>query len=184
MVSARGKTPVLRSERLLMRAVCDKDVDDVFEIYSDEKALQYFAREPLRDRAEAERMVAENFAWDEDPAARFWAVCLADSDRMIGSFTLFHISESNRRAEIGYILNRAFWGQGYASEALKRMIEFCFDDLNLARLEADVDPENAGSLKLLDRHGFEREGYLRRRWLIRGTWYDSVMFGLVKPGLD
>lgn len=184
MVSGQDKTPRLRSDRLLMRPACERDIDDVFEIYSDIKALQYFAREPLTDRGQAERMVAENFAWDEDPNARFWAICLSDTDRMIGAFTLFHISERNHRAEIGYILNRAFWGNGYATEALQHMIAYCFGDLGLVRLEADVDPENTGSLNLLDRNGFKREGYFRKRWLIRGQWYDSVMFALIDPDFD
>ena len=103
---------------------------------------------------------------------------------MIGHFVLFNISKVNRRAEVGYILNREFWGRGYASEVLSRMIRYCFETEGMGRLEADVDPENTGSLKLLERHGFEREGYFRKRWYFRGQWLDSVMFGLLKPGLD
>ena len=164
--------------------MCEKDAPGVLEIYSHLRALEYFAREPIRNLEEAQQMVADNLAWDGDANARFWAICLAENDRIIGTFTLFHINEANQRAEVGYILNRSFWGQGYASEALRRMIDHCFGELGLARLEADVDPENEGSLKLLERNGFEREGYFRKRWLIRGNWYDSVMFGLIKPGLD
>jgi RimJ/RimL family protein N-acetyltransferase len=184
MADSADNTPVLTTERLRMRPPCERDVDDVYEIYSDLHALKYFAREPLEDREDAVRMVAENFSMAEDLLARFWAICLKDSDRMIGTFTLFHISENNRRAEVGYILKRAAWGKGYATEALQRMIRHCFDDLELGRLEADVDPQNHGSLSLLDRCGFEREGYFRKRWFIRENWYDSVMFGLINPDLD
>lgn len=183
MAAVVAKTPVLRTPRLLLRPVREDDVEDVYAIYSDVRALEYFAREPLKDLKEAGKMVAENLALDEDKEARFWAICLAESDRMIGTFTLFHISERNRRAEVGYILNRVYWGKGYASEALRRIIEHCFEDLDMARLEADVDPHNAASLALLQRHGFEREGYFRKRWFIREQWYDSVMLGLVRPDL-
>jgi RimJ/RimL family protein N-acetyltransferase len=159
-------------------------VDEVYAIYSDTVALEYFACEPIQSRDEAERMVAGSLVPEIDQKARVWAISLADSERMIGTFTLFHIDEANRRAEVGYILDRSFWGKGFASEALQRMIDHCFVDLGFARLEADVDPENAGSLKLLERHGFEREGYFRKRWLIRGKWYDSVMFGLIRSEPD
>ena len=142
-----AKQPSICSRRLLLRPVQKKDVQAVFDIYSDLEALDYFAREPLLDLAEAKQMVADNLAFDEDANAILWAICLNDDDRMIGTFTLFHISEQNRRAEVGYILNRRFWGNGYASEALGRMIEYCFQDLDMGRLEADVDPENTASLR-------------------------------------
>lgn len=176
--------PRLSTARLVLRPVKDGDVDAVYAIYSDEVALKYFAREPLASREEAELMVTEKLVPDLDDKAMVWAISLARDEQMIGTFTLFHIDLTNRRAEVGYILDRAFWGKGYASEALRKMIDYCFTELGYARLEADVDPKNDGSLKLLEKHGFEREGYFKKRWLIRGKWYDSVMFGLLNPASD
>lgn len=184
MTQAPLELKELSSERLRFRAVNDSDVDDIFQIYSDEKALEYFAREPLKNRDDAMQMVNGNLLPSLDEKALAWAICLADSDRMIGTFTLFHIDLTNRRAEVGYILNRQFWGQGYASEALQRIIRYCFEELEFGRLEADVDPANHGSLKLLERHGFEREGYFKNRWFTREKWFDSVMFGLLNPAID
>lgn len=184
MAAKASETPILHTPRLVLRPVQEGDVADIYAIYSDETALEHFAREPLPDLAAAREMFENNLAFDDDKAAQFWAICLAESDRMIGTFTLFHISETNRRAEVGYILNREFWGKGYASEALNCMIDYCFETLEFGRLEADVDPANAGSLRLLERNGFEREGYFRKRWFVRGKWYDSVMFGLINPGLE
>jgi ribosomal-protein-alanine N-acetyltransferase len=176
--------PRLSTARLVLRPVKDGDVDAVYTIYSDEVALKYFAREPLESRDEAELMVTEKLVPDLDDKAMVWAISLARDEQMIGTFTLFHIDLTNRRAEVGYILDRSFWGKGYASEALRKMIDYCFTELAFARLEADVDPKNDGSLKLLEKHGFEREGYFKKRWLIRGKWYDSVMFGLLNPASD
>ncbi|HKJ15957.1 MAG TPA: GNAT family N-acetyltransferase [Xanthomonadales bacterium] len=184
MSAPASGSPILHTPRLVLRPVQEGDVEDIYAIYSDETALEHFAREPLEDLADAQKMLDDNLAFDEDKAAKFWAICLAESDRMIGTFTLFHISESNRRGEVGYILNREFWGNGYASEALKCMIDYCFDTLEFGRLEADVDPANTGSLRLLERNGFEREGYFRKRWYVRDTWFDSVMFGLINPGIE
>ncbi len=184
MTVKASATPTLHTPRLVLRPVREDDVGDIYTIYSDKVALEHFAREPLPDMAAAREMFEKNLSFDEDKAAQFWAICLADSDRMIGTFTLFHISESNRRAEVGYILNREFWGNGYASEALKCIIDHCFNTLEFGRLEADVDPANTGSLRLLERNGFEREGYFRKRWFVRGEWFDSVMFGLINPKIE
>jgi ribosomal-protein-alanine N-acetyltransferase len=70
---------------------------------------------------------------------------------------------SQRRAELGYILGREHWGRGFAGEAQRRAIDFAFEDLGLHRLEADTHPDNAASLRSLERLGFRREGLLRER---------------------
>jgi RimJ/RimL family protein N-acetyltransferase len=81
---------------------------------------------------------------------------------------------------VGYILDRRHWNKGYMSEAMARMIDHAFNDLNLNRLEADTDPGNTASLALLERFGFRREGLFRQRWLVHGKWHDSVMLGLLR----
>lgn len=184
MVTADKQIPVIETSRLVLRPVQEDDLEDFFEVFSDPVTVEYFAQEPLKTRKEAQALLDEKLQANQHDTKYYLAICLADSGKMIGQFTLFNLSERNRRAEVGYILNRNFWRQGYASEALAAMIEHCFNKTNLARLEADADPENEGSLKLLERHGFEREGYFRKRWYFRDTWYDSVMLGLLKPGLD
>ena len=66
------------------------------------------------------------------------------------------------------------------TEALTAMINYAFSSLGLHRLEADSDDKNAASLALLEKLGFEREGFFRERWLVNETWEDSVMLGLLK----
>jgi RimJ/RimL family protein N-acetyltransferase len=83
------------------------------------------------------------------------------------------------RAEIGYCLHSAHWKQGYMGEALAALIEYAFSVLQLRRLEADVDPANASSLRILERMGFRREGLLRERWNVGGVIADSVILGLL-----
>lgn len=183
MVTANNHIPVIHTARLVLRPVREDDLEDVLEIFSDPETLRHFAQEPLEDLTQAREFLGEKLEGVNKGLRKYWAICLAENDRMIGHFVLFNLSEVNRRAEVGYILNRRFWRNGYASEVLSRMVDHCFETENLGRLEADVDPENTSSLKLLERHGFQREGYFRKRWYFRERWYDSVMFGLLKPGL-
>lgn len=184
MVTVNNDLPVIHTARLKLRPVQKDDLEDFSEIFSDPATVQYFAMEPLDSPEKAEAFLNEKLEANQDETKYYLAICLSGSGKMIGQFTLFNIDKTNRRAEVGYIFNRGYWGQGFASEALAAVIDDCFTNQGFSRLEADVDPENAGSLKLLERHGFEREGYFRKRWYFREKWYDSVMFGLLKPGLE
>ena len=98
---------------------------------------------------------------------------------MIGHCVLFHFNHDNHRAEIGFMMNHDYWRRGLMQQALQAVINFGIEKLGLHRFEADVDPGNTGSLALLEKLGFEREGYFRERWLICGDWKDSVMLGLI-----
>ncbi len=77
------------------------------------------------------------------------------------------------------MLDPARQSRGLAGEAVGAVLAFGFATLNLHRVEADVDPENVASLRLLGRLGFAEEGRFRERWLTFGTWKDSVMLGLL-----
>jgi RimJ/RimL family protein N-acetyltransferase len=74
----------------------------------------------------------------------------------------------------------ALIGNGFAGEAFDLLIRFAFESLDLHPLEADVDPENERSLRLLVRQGFRREGYLRERWHHLSRVHDAVFLGLIR----
>lgn len=109
-----------------------------------------------------------------------WGVALLANDLLIGTVTLFNLDLSNGRAELGYALGRAHWGNGYMQEALQALLSHAFDVLNLRRLEADVDPRNAASIRTLERLGFQREGLLRERWHVNGEIQDAFFYGLLR----
>ena len=99
--------------------------------------------------------------------------------RMIGTCTLHQIHEQNRRAEVGYALGRAYWGNGYMNEAMHALLDHAFRSMKLHRLEADIDPRNEPSARSLERLGFVREGHLRERWIVGGEVSDSALYGLL-----
>jgi [ribosomal protein S5]-alanine N-acetyltransferase len=170
----------LQSGRIRLRPLQLSDAEAMHGIYSDPETMKYWSSEPVSQLADSQALVQQ----DLEAAARrdmvSWAVTLRDDDRAIGKCVLMHHSLANRRAEIGYVLNRAYWGKGLMTEALRALISHAFGALELHRLEADTDPANAGSLRLLERLGFRREGLFRERWLVYGQWQDSVMLGLLR----
>lgn len=91
----------------------------------------------------------------------------------------------NRRAELGFALRRDRWGRGLMTEALPVLLRCGFEKMDLHRVEADVDPRNAASIKQLERLGFRREGYLREGYLrerhhTHGEPRDALFYGLLR----
>ena len=167
---------------LHLRPVNIGDTEALFAILSDPQSMKYWSHTPATDISVAVKTLTEDVESDAKGNSMCWAVTRKGKDEMIGKCILFHFSLANRRAEIGFILNRDYWRQGLMHQALEAVISFAFDTLKLHRLEADTDTENAGSLGLLEKLGFEREGLFRERWLVYDRWDDSVMLGLLNKG--
>jgi ribosomal-protein-alanine N-acetyltransferase len=173
--------PILRTGRLLLRPFEDGDVDALFALFSDAETLRYWSRPPMTARDEASAMIERARAWGAEGSAIGWAVVRGADRRVIGTATLFRIDRTHRRAEIGYMLGRAHWGQGYMREALAAVIGHGFGPLELHRIEADIDPRNAASIRALEHFGFVREAVLRERWRVGGEVSDSLIMALLEP---
>jgi ribosomal-protein-alanine N-acetyltransferase len=172
--------PELETERLLLRPIRMSDSDAFLAIFSDARTMEYWSREPIDNLEEAETLVQQELEWVSAGSCINWGVALQESAQLIGKVVLFNFSEQNHRAEVGYILDRRYWGKGYMSETLACVLAYAFSELELHRIEADTDPENLASLALLERFGFAREGLFRDRWLVHGKWHDSAMYGLLE----
>ena len=172
--------PIITTPRLVLRWTSEDDIDSLFEIFSDPQVMRYWSSGPLTEREAAAALQQEIAESNLNDRFWKWGVALRDSNKLIGTATLFHLDLSNGRAEIGYALGRAYWGNGYMNEALKALIVHAFDVLDLRRLEADVDPRNAPSIRTLERLGFQREGFLRERWHVEGEIQDAFFYGLLR----
>jgi len=173
------KLPTIDAPRVRLRWLEERDLEAMFEIFSDTRSMRFWSMPALTEKEQAvgylER-IAEGFR------ARTlfqWGIERKQDSRIIGTTTLFSLDSGNARAEIGYILASEYWSQGYMQEALTALLRFAFGELKLRRIEADVDPRNASSLKSLDRLGFKQEGLLRERWNVAGEIQDTVYFGLL-----
>ena len=174
-----ARLPTLVAGHVTLRWLEERDVDDLFAIYSNPEVMRYWSRTPYQDRGEAAALVETIHRQFERRELFEWGIVRTSDDRVVGTCTLFNIDQANLRAEIGYVLGRAHWGNGYAQAAVGRLIALAVDECGLQRLEADVDPRNTPSIRVLERHGFQREGLLRERWLVNGEWQDSAMYGLL-----
>lgn len=180
-----GETlPTLDASRVRLRWLTAADAPALYDIFSHPDVARYWSTPAYTELRQAEELVDEIHDFFAAGTLFQWGVAERGTDRVIGTTTLWQIDAGNQRAEIGFALARDRWGQGYMLEALRTFLGWCFDELDLRRIEADVDPGNAGSLRLLERLGFQREGYLRERWNTGGTIQDSVFLGLLARELD
>jgi ribosomal-protein-alanine N-acetyltransferase len=170
----------LSTARLTLRPPRRGDEDDLFALHSDAAVMRYFSEPPWTDPARAGRNVEEDAAAFEREEYFRFAIVLNATQRLIGNCTLFALHPQNRRAEIGYALQSAHWGKGYMNEALGALLSYAFHELDLNRLEADIDPRNAASAHCLMRFGFSKEGLLRERWIVGGEVCDSELYGLLR----
>lgn len=106
------------------------------------------------------------------------AVVARESGTLFGGCGL--IGRGERVHELGYVLNRAWWGRGFATEIVGALLAFGFGELSAHRIYARVAPENAPSSRVLTRHGFRLEGHLRKETLVRGEWQDSLLYAILE----
>ena len=172
----------LSSPRLHLRPLVLADAPFLFALRGDPVVQRYGSAPPWTELQQAVDRIGE---YQRDMAAGL-AVQLAlvrrEDDALIGTCTLFHLDAQCRRAEVGYALVVGAWGRGYANEAVVALLDWGFAQLGLNRVEADIDPRNASSARVLERLGFVREGHLRERWIVGGEVCDSLIYGLLASG--
>jgi RimJ/RimL family protein N-acetyltransferase len=173
--------PTITTSRLRLRWISTDDVDSLFRIFGNPEVMRYWSTPPLPNREAAIELLNDIHDSYNRQVMLKWGVARQVDNVVIGTTTLYNIDLGNRRAEVGYALGREHWGQGYMHEALQALLKYCFETLDLRRLEADVDPRNNPSIQTLERLGFQREGYLRERWEVDGEIQDAFFYGLLRP---
>jgi ribosomal-protein-alanine N-acetyltransferase len=171
--------PELRTPRLLLREFRADDAPALYAVHSDPRVMRYWSFPAWTRMEQAQAKVAAILDERARGAVFVWAVADADSDRVIGSIAAFNLDRAQPRAEVGYSLHADWHGRGLAQEALRAVLGFLVDEVALQRIEADIDPRNAASCRLVERLGFVREGLLRERWHVDGEACDTALYGLL-----
>jgi len=109
------------------------------------------------------------------------AIQIREEPRLIGIIRIGVRSAEHRQGDLGYAVHPDHWGKGYATEALRRILEFGFEELSLERIWATADVRNVASRRVMEKAGMEREGLMRHLLLVRGAWRDSVLYARINP---
>ena len=183
----RLKTPTpprLQGERIVLRGFARADRNALFAVFSDTRVTRYWSHHAWTEIAQAQRYLNSIARGWRDGSLQQWAIADLQTDQAIGSLTFYDIVPSHARAAVGYALHPDHWGKGLAAEAVDLALRHAFDTLGWMRIEADTDPDNAASIRLLERLGFQREGIARERYRLDmgalGQTQDSLLLGLLK----
>lgn len=172
--------PRLETERLLLRPFLPEDVDFVLRHFGDPAVHRYFVdADPITEREEAEDFLRA-YVEPKDATYGRWVVIWKADSIPIGTCGFDRYDARHRRFEINYDLSPAYWGQGITVEALRAMLRYGFERLNLNRVEALVYPENVGSIRVLEKLGFQREGLFRDFFCQGDKFYDHLFFSLLR----
>ncbi|WP_225229408.1 GNAT family N-acetyltransferase [Paenibacillus gallinarum] len=174
--------PILKSDMLVLKKVEEEHVDELFEIYSNDVIFKYCGILPKHNKDTVRKMIG-HFERDFNKQTRVkWGIFAADQqDRLIGIMEMFDLNQKVNMVTIGYFLAEAYWGRGYATEAVRLVLEFLFLHAGINRVQADVMPQNEVSKKVLLKNGFMKEGTLRQAALWSGKGVvDREVFGILK----
>jgi RimJ/RimL family protein N-acetyltransferase len=175
-------TPTLHTERLRLRPFTEADADALFELHSNAYVLRYWDSPPWSEHARAERfIIACGQMADEGTGARL-AMDRVSDGTFLGWCSLTRWNPDYRSASLGYCLDDAAWGHGYATEAAHGLLQWAFDTLDLNRVQAETDTRNQASARVLEKLGFVREGTLREDCVGAGVVSDSWVSGLLRRG--
>ena len=164
--------PELTTKRLVLRRLLKTDYRDMYEYACDQEVTRYLTWEAHPDPHYTLRYLSYIVPKYRSGEFHDWAVISKETHKMIGTCGFTSFSYAHNSAEIGYVLNREYWGHGLACEAIKAVMRIGFMELNLHRIEAKYMIENAQSRRVMEKCGMHFEGYQRESMHIKGNYCD------------
>lgn len=172
---------VIQTERLLLRKPRLEDAPVLFETYaSDPEVTRYLVWKPHKTVQDTYQFISAcEQLWQMGKDLPY-VITFKEDDRLIGMFGLHPM---NLKLEVGYALARPYWGKGYTTEALRRVIGWAFQQPDIYRVQAFCDVENVASARVMEKSGMTREGLLRRYVLhpnISDEPRDAYLYAVVR----
>ncbi|MBQ0139946.1 MAG: GNAT family N-acetyltransferase [Kurthia sp.] len=174
----------LESERCLLKTLTEEDAVLLTKLVTDNKSY-WSIHEPLHSAeyySEKYQLKRIKDSVRQMGMSREYSfgIFLKEKDILVGHISIYSIKRLPfASAFIGYSLDERYTGKGFATEAVKRVTQFAFEDLSLHRIEAYVSPENIASVSVLERSGYQREGLLKKLLFINGRWVDHYLYALI-----
>jgi RimJ/RimL family protein N-acetyltransferase len=172
--------PILETERLILRKMTPDDAEAVFAYASDPEVTRYTAwdtHHTIEDSRAFLELVLGKYRSGGEPD---WGVVYKDDHRFVGTCGFASWEAGHARAELGYVISRGYWGRGLMPEAVRTIIAFGFEKMNLNRVEARCIAENVASARVMEKAGMTYEGTLRRREFIKGAYRDMKLYAILR----
>lgn len=169
----------VHTERLSLRPYRSTDVDASLAYYADPDVARYLLDEPWT-REYAERQVTKRVGRTTiDAPGSALALVVEREGQVVGDLALWPPDATLSRGEIGWVFHPQAAGQGFATEAVRAVLDLAFGHFRMHRVAAQMDARNSASARLAERLGMTREAHLRRDWWSKGEWTDTFIYGLL-----
>jgi RimJ/RimL family protein N-acetyltransferase len=171
----------LETDRLVLRPFEPGDLDELYEIHSDEKGARWLYNE-ARTRDEVEALLERKIAGASIGAEGDWlsaAAVLRSNGDLVCDVSLLWASEVHKQGEIGFIAHPAHHGHGYATEAARPLLAFAFETLGLHRVVGSLEPRNVASARVLEKLGMRREAHLVENEWVKGEWQSELVYAML-----
>lgn len=170
----------LETDRLLIRPININDKNEIFEYRSDKETNKYqgWIPETIDD---VEAFIAKISNKINVPGTWFQlAIIDKETNKIVGDLGIHFMDNENKQVEIGCTLNKDYQNKGFATESLKKVIDYLFNDLKKHRIVASIDPDNKDSIRLVERIGFRKEAHFIESLMINGKWVDDMIYALIE----
>ena len=172
--------PTLKTERLILRKITVKDVDDVYEYSSDPDTSKYLLWSPHPDRYYTIEYVTYLKTRYRSGDFFDWGIIDRETNKMIGTCGFTRFEYNHNSAEVGFVLNKKYHGKGIATEAAREVLKFGFENLALNRIECKYIVGNNASRRVMDKLSMTFEGIVREGMLVKGTYRDIGVCSLLR----
>ncbi|TAK37786.1 MAG: N-acetyltransferase [Saprospiraceae bacterium] len=170
--------PNLTTKRLQLRKTELSDANTLFLLHSNEKVIKYLDR-PKRTEQEVVALTKSIIEDTDNNESIMWVILLKGHSEFIGNIGFWRIKKEHHRAEVGYILSPEHWNAGIMSEAMHAVLNYGFGVMKLHSVEANVNPDNTASIKVLKKQGFKQEAYFKEDYYFDGRYLDSAIYSLL-----
>jgi ribosomal-protein-alanine N-acetyltransferase len=170
----------LETKRLLLRRIDENDIAEVLALRGNPETMKYIPRPLAKTEEDALAHIDMINEKIDTNIGINWGITIKRNSKIIGIIGHYRIQPENHRAEIGYMSLPEYHGKGYITEAIKAVVEYGFEQMNLHSVEAIIDPENIASERVLQKNGFIKEAHILENELWEGKFWDTVIYSLLK----
>lgn len=176
--------PTLETQRLILRRIVMRDAKDIFAYSQDPEVARHVLWSAQKDMSEARdycRFMMKRYRCDQPSS---WGIIEKKTNRLVGTIGYMDYNEDNASVEVGYSLAHWLWNGGYMTEALRRVIVYTFEAMDVNRIEAQHELSNPASGRVMEKCGMRKEGELRQRLYNKGRFVDVALYAILKEDYD
>ena len=173
-------TKTIKTARLILRRLELSDAEMMFRNWTSDEEVTRFLRWDAHDSIDKTKNMVQQWVDSyQEESTYYWGMYLEDGE-MIGSIGVTIASECDFKGELGYKIGSRWWNQGYASEAVRAVIDYMFRNTDMERMDAFCSVDNLASSKVMEKTGMHYEGLLRNYYKTRDGFHDCMLYGIIR----